>query len=858
MLFISFFLVYIDTAEAGIITHHVNNYYFNDYDDSNTSGDWIDIDYITDSDPTVSTHGTTDGLSYYIYLNSSNYTSASGIIKYVTLSVNAKESSGDGEPIALMPVYNGYDGTMQEFPLTSSQTWYTINVTTGKNAPLTWTWGNINTLDAYVLLNNTGDDDVYIYQTKINVYYDIDDNPPVLGTPSPVNGSSYMSLAVNWTIPISDPDGDIFNYTIQSSNGQNKSENTTNGSKTLSLSGLTTSTTYTVWVNASDGYHTTRAWYNFSTYDSPTCTLVSPDNNSYASSQTVSLIVDVNNISLKAMVDFYIYYINIFGEWDNVTSNYNHTRYASEGETVYCNISPPCQSYLDVANNGWFVRLMSQSWWDFNDDWVVDGDDILDYYGLMGTPGWFKADLIADGVIDYLDASYFTLYSVPNSISYYPQTGYNWSGDAGIIDPSTDYIWVYHSANNSVPLITITYPVNGSTITEYQWRNNPSVNFTVTDIEGDEMYACLVIFGKYGQINPFYLSHPSPDIDHIVNGSYGFDLSDYITFENMEYNLTLVVYDYGHCAIERVWNTSYSIFEINPAPDLDRHISIKDCYPPDGEGNAYWLLQTGFTWDMCVNISFVSGYPDIWVFLVDDNNAILLYGTRYCTYEPSKTSLWKSYTFGKGYFKTRHTYTIYIGGYINGKPMGHGVPVRQFTKAQTQLDMLYDDTAETLGSFSWHWGYTVYEGVAYFQNAIYEDETGTCRFYGFKITFSTYPPGEQPTQTDQTLSRYDSTWGSDIVRYMEAQYGLSGLGLIIGLLVVGLFTLIPFFIIKRKAKNVPLPVVSAFTLFGLFFSFGMGFFPLWIFVLPMIITFLFIFYNVRAWMTSHKSAEGEK
>ena len=78
--------------------------------------------------------------------------------------------------------------------------------------------------------------------------------PPVFGTPSPVNGSKGNQLSLTWSIPINDPEGGKFSWTIQCNNGQNSNStgDETNGIKSLVISGLTYSKSYTVWVNATD------------------------------------------------------------------------------------------------------------------------------------------------------------------------------------------------------------------------------------------------------------------------------------------------------------------------------------------------------------------------------------------------------------------------------------------------------------------------------------------------------------------------------------------------------------------------------------------------------------------------------
>jgi hypothetical protein len=102
----------------------------------------------------------------------------------------------------------------------------------------------------------------YTFTTKTSL-------PPVFGTPTPANGSTSNPLSLSWGIPINDPEGDQFSWTIQCSNGQvNSGTSATNGTKSLALSGLAYSTTYKIWVNATDptgsGLYT-RKWYTFTT-----------------------------------------------------------------------------------------------------------------------------------------------------------------------------------------------------------------------------------------------------------------------------------------------------------------------------------------------------------------------------------------------------------------------------------------------------------------------------------------------------------------------------------------------------------------------------------------------------------------
>lgn len=90
--------------------------------------------------------------------------------------------------------------------------------------------------------------------------------PPVFNNPDPSNESTEQELSFTWSITIEDPEGDTFNWNIECSNGQSNSANDDiNGTKSLSISGLSFNTQYMIWVNATDGFDWTREWFLFTT-----------------------------------------------------------------------------------------------------------------------------------------------------------------------------------------------------------------------------------------------------------------------------------------------------------------------------------------------------------------------------------------------------------------------------------------------------------------------------------------------------------------------------------------------------------------------------------------------------------------
>jgi len=135
----------------------------------------------------------------------------------------------------------GYNGTLTSAThtgLTTGQTWYYS----------AWGW---NATSGYTINHATA-------TATTN-------RAPVFGIPAPVNNSIHQATHFTWSIPISDPDGDSIDWTIQCSNGQLSSGSGSGGTKPLALTGLSYSTNYTVWVNATDGELPIHAWYKFTT-----------------------------------------------------------------------------------------------------------------------------------------------------------------------------------------------------------------------------------------------------------------------------------------------------------------------------------------------------------------------------------------------------------------------------------------------------------------------------------------------------------------------------------------------------------------------------------------------------------------
>jgi len=86
------------------------------------------------------------------------------------------------------------------------------------------------------------------------------------GNPQPSDGSKNNPLSFDWSIQINDTEIGIFDWNISCSNGQySYSYEDQNGTKTLHLSGLSYSTTYTIWVKVYDYNSWNNKSYKFTT-----------------------------------------------------------------------------------------------------------------------------------------------------------------------------------------------------------------------------------------------------------------------------------------------------------------------------------------------------------------------------------------------------------------------------------------------------------------------------------------------------------------------------------------------------------------------------------------------------------------
>jgi len=139
----------------------------------------------------------------------------------------------------------------------------------------------------------------YIDDILIHVPDTGGNNPPTVTSPSPSDGATGVSVSLSsWSCNISDADSDTMNWTIQTSPnvGSNSGNGASDGPISCSLSGLQYSTSYTVYVNVTDGTDWTNSTYTFTTESEP---LPTPPSSGQPITNNDFLTWDGANINLK-------------------------------------------------------------------------------------------------------------------------------------------------------------------------------------------------------------------------------------------------------------------------------------------------------------------------------------------------------------------------------------------------------------------------------------------------------------------------------------------------------------------------------------------------------------------------------
>lgn len=555
-------------------------------------------------------------------------------------------------------------------------------------------------------------------------------------------------------------------------------------------------------------------------------------------------------------------------------------------DTIYINMT---DNQTDFTFNLFFLQNVLWGNGSYSDElsFIIEDSELVSspytiYDTVNGTMNftWTPSDTANLGYINPMNGTNFSWAVQMDdgvSTSEYPASGRSFA------TPSNSEIgdwWVNYTSDwllgNSLPTISVTYPVHAHTYTATQWKNNHNLRVTVIDAEGDDIYLSLSIKsgnGAYSKLFPLQEDYNYFDTMYsdgpIANGAYDFDLSYFVPFDNMNYSYYLTAEDSAHP--RGYWNQLNSNFVIGTPPGATNHLSLMSVYPGNGVVDGFSAINNGLTgYYSYYSYSALDADKNHVAFFFSDgvqketgagigykyNPLLFTYGGKlqYLDDYP-----WNKFSIKTG-LQSRHEYILHIGlleeitDVIDIGLFGMG-PISNFQEFGTgtfELDMLYDDTmvetefkAELLNL----------QGTNYIAEPPYRTfelgvEAGEFRFFGASARFSTYPLGSGPNLPG-------GTWGVNLVRPLS-DAGIGFGGLILTLLIVAIFTIIPYYFIRKKAKNVPMPIIFSFGFFGFLLSFGLGFLDLWMFVIPFVIMLFIIIFKALAWIRTGKTEAGVK
>jgi hypothetical protein len=263
--------------------------------------------------------------------------------------------------------------------------------------------------------------------------------PPTYGNPTPSNGSTGNPLSFTWSIPINDPDGDSFSWTIQCSNGQtNSGTGASNGTKSLSLSGLSYATTYKVWVNATDpaGSGTyTRKWYTFVTKvnQPPVFGAPTPANGSSGNPLSFTWSIPINDPEGN-LFSWTIQCSN--GQMNSGASEANGTKTLALSGLVYSVAYTVWVNATDPSDSGVYTRR----WYTF--DTVLDStppSTVIAMNGTLGKQGWYISPVVVTlTATDSQSGVLYTMYKIDNDGDWMTYTS-----PFTISDDGSHTIWYY-------------------------------------------------------------------------------------------------------------------------------------------------------------------------------------------------------------------------------------------------------------------------------------------------------------------------------------------------------------------------------------------------------------------------------
>jgi len=335
------------------------------------------------------------------------------------------------------------DGDAFDWSIETSPNVGTSTVSGASNGSKTCTIAGLAYDKTYTWYVNATDGNSYTYESFSFTTESAPVNySPFCSSPSIANGTTGVVITrSSISITIQDPEGDYFDWSIETSPaiGSSSGNNNFNGSKSCNISSLASGTIYTWFVNATDG-NWTREWYYFTTNKSPTVSSPSPSNGgTNVSISTSSLIVSIQDPDGDSF------------NWSIETSPYigNISTIGASNGSKSCSISG--LSYLTTYY--WFVNATDGcSCINKSYSFTIENESLNSPPNVPNSPSpsdgasdvsitsdvsWTGGDPDAGDIVTY-DVYFGTSSSPPQIVSNQSATSY----DPSTLDYDTTYYWM--------------------------------------------------------------------------------------------------------------------------------------------------------------------------------------------------------------------------------------------------------------------------------------------------------------------------------------------------------------------------------------------------------------------------------
>jgi len=425
------------------------------------------------------------------------------------------------------------------------------------------------------------------FTCKANVTESPDNQTVTMKNPNPANHASNIPLTqATWNITIEDPEGDTFNWSIETGPdiGDASANDETNGSKQTSLTGLVVSTTYTVWVNATDAGNGTEVsnTYNFTTRDSFIPSPPSSFTATTASADKIDLSWDDNDDN-RSIIEW-----NSAANWDrgDGTEIYNNTgtSYAHSGLDPDTTYYYQAWSYNGTDNTYSTTNSTASDTTDANTPPALAGETPSNTSSVVVTTTSVNVTITDDNGDDF---NWTIEVSTGDSDGANGASNGSKSCSLSALTYDTTYTW-WVNVTDGFDSITAVYSfdteANPMNVTVTGWTGVEETNFTVSgtlEVEGTDGTTCFIEVDD----DPSFGSPDANQSQGIIAESGSF--TDDITGLNpgtLYYVRTVCNDSYG-------WNISWNETHVLTKPNTPTSLTIT---PISGGFNVSWTHGSGY------------------------------------------------------------------------------------------------------------------------------------------------------------------------------------------------------------------------------------------------------------------------